>query len=193
MGYSESTLQQTELLDLTPNGTEGAIWMSGDGLAADGAGNIYFLDANGTFDSTFDSNGFPINADFGNSMIKLSVNSGKLGVADFFTPYNTSAQNAVDADLGSGGELLLPDMTDSSGTVRHLMVGAGKDTDIYIGDRDNLGKFNAASADNHNIYQEVDGGTANGVWSTPAFFNGTLYYGGIVRPVKGHTNSPMRR
>ena len=153
--------------------------MSGDGLAADSAGNIYFLDANGTFDLSFDEKGFPINGDFGNSMIKLSVNSGTLSVADFFTTYNTPAQNAIDADLGSGGEILLPDMTDSTGAVRHLIVGAGKDTNIYIGDRDNLGKFNATSADNRNVYQQVNGGTKNGAWSTPAYFNGTLYYGGI--------------
>ena len=38
--------------------------------------------------------------------------------------------------------MLLPDMTDASGTVRHLLVGAGKDTNIYVADRDNLGKFN---------------------------------------------------
>jgi hypothetical protein len=179
MGYSESTLQQTQVLNLTPNGVAGAIWMSGDGLAADSAGNIYFLDANGTFDLNFDDNGFPINGDFGNSMIKLSVSSGTLSVADFFTTYNTPAQNAIDADLGSGGEILLPDMTDSTGAVRHLIVGAGKDTNIYIGDRDNLGKFNATSADNRNVYQQVNGGTKNGAWSTPAYFNGTLYYGGI--------------
>jgi len=57
-------------------------------------------------------------------------------------------------------------MTDSTGAVRHLIVGAGKDTNIYIGDRDNLGKFNATSADNRNVYQQVNGGTKNGAWST---------------------------
>ncbi len=52
MGYSESTLQQTSVLDITPNGGDGAIWMAGDGPAADAAGNLYFLVANGTFDDT---------------------------------------------------------------------------------------------------------------------------------------------
>ena len=55
MAYSESTLQQTAILNLTPNGSEGSIWMSGNGLAADAGGNIYFLDANGTFDTSFDA------------------------------------------------------------------------------------------------------------------------------------------
>src|SRR5208283_6155877 len=59
MGYSESTLAQTSVLNVTPNGNEGAIWMAGDGLAADASNDIYFLDANGVFDSTLDSDGCP--------------------------------------------------------------------------------------------------------------------------------------
>ena len=60
MAYSEASLQQTQLLNLTPNGHMGSVWMSGDGLAADSAGNIYLLDANGTFDTTLDSNNNPV-------------------------------------------------------------------------------------------------------------------------------------
>ncbi len=60
MAYSEATLQQSSVLNLTPNGPstphfgngEGAVWMSGAGLAGDTQGNIFFLDANGTFDPT---------------------------------------------------------------------------------------------------------------------------------------------
>lgn len=193
MGYSESNLQQTQLLNVTPNGNSGAIWMCGNGLAADSAGNMYFLDANGTLDGSMDNNGFPVYGDYGNSMIKLSVTAGKLGVSDYFSPYNTQAENAVDADFGAGGSMLLPDMTDSQGAVHHLIVGAGKDTNIYIADRDNLGKFNATTADNHNIYQEVVGGTKGGVWSSPAFFNGTLYYGGINDQLRAYpfTNAKL--
>jgi hypothetical protein len=51
MGYSETTLAQTNVLNITPNGNEGAIWMAGAGLAADSSANIYFLDANGEFDA----------------------------------------------------------------------------------------------------------------------------------------------
>lgn len=177
MGYSESTLAQSQVLNLTPNGSDGSIWMSGDGLAADSAGNLYFLDANGTFDTTLDANGFPSKGDFGNAIIKLSTN-GKLAVADYFQPYNTVSESDADKDMGSGGEILLPDQTDSSGAVHHLLVGAGKDTNIYIADRDNMGKFAAGASTNPNIYQMVPGALPTaGVWSTPAFFNGTLYYG----------------
>jgi hypothetical protein len=176
MAYSESTLQQTTILNLTPNGSDGSIWMSGNGLAADSSGNIYFLDANGTLDIGFDSNGFPARQDYGNAIIKLSTASGKLAVADYFEPYNTVSESMSDTDLGSGGAILLPDLTDASGKVQHLLVGAGKDTNIYVADRDNLGKFN--SKDNSNVYQELPNALANGAWSSPAYFNSTVYYAG---------------
>jgi hypothetical protein len=177
MAYSEATLQQSGVLDLTPNGREGAIWMSGAGMAADTSGNIYLLDANGTLDTTLNSNGFPSKGDFGNAIVKLSTANNTLAVADYFEPYNTVAESGGDVDLGSGGALLLPDLTDTSGTVHHLIVGAGKDSNIYVGNRDNLGKFNASG--NSNLYQELPGALPNGAWSMPAYFNNTVYYGGV--------------
>src|SRR5256885_4397064 len=36
---------------------------------------------------------------------------------------------------GSGGALLLPDLTDPGGMLRHLMVGAGKDGNLYVVNR----------------------------------------------------------
>jgi hypothetical protein len=184
MAYSESTLQQTQVLDLTPNGHEGSIWMTGDGMAADTSGNIYLLDANGTFDTTFTVSGFPAMGDYGNAMVKLSTN-GKLAVADYFETYNTGTESADDLDLGSGGELLLPDQMDASGLVHHLIVGAGKDMNIYLADRDNMGKFNPANNPmDSNIYQEVTGALSGMVYSTPAYFNGVLYYGAVGDTLK---------
>jgi hypothetical protein len=178
IAYSESTLQQTQVLNVTPNGHEGSIWMSGDGLAADSSGNIYFLDANGTFDTTLTAQTFPTNGDYGNAMLKLSTSGGKLAVADYFEMYNTGAESADDIDLGSGGELLLPDQKDANGAVHHLIVGAGKDRNIYLADRDNMGKFNPAdNPQDSNIYQEITGQLSGPVFSSPAYFNATLYYG----------------
>jgi outer membrane protein assembly factor BamB len=185
MSYSETTLKQTQVLNVTPNGEAGAIWMSGDGPAADSSGNIYFLDANGTFDLGFDSSGFPTMGDFGNGIIKLSLNStGTLVVADFFEPYNTDSESNGDIDLGSGGELLLPDLTDASGKARQLIVGAGKDQHIYLGDRNNLGKFNSMTADNSNLYQDVSGALSGAVSSMPAYFNGVIYYAAVGDTLK---------
>jgi hypothetical protein len=66
--------------------------------------------------------------------------------------HNTVAESDADQDLGSGGALVLPDMLDSSRRIRHLAVGAGKDANIYLVDRANMGKFRAAG--DTNIYQE---------------------------------------
>jgi outer membrane protein assembly factor BamB len=176
MGYSESTLAQTAMLNLTPNGSEGSIWMAGAGLAADASGNIYFLDANGTFDTTLDGNGFPTNHDYGNAFTKVSTASNSLSVADYFETSNTVSESTGDIDLGSGGALVLPDLQDTSGTVHHLAVGAGKDSNIYVVNRDSMGKFNAQS--DSAIYQEISG-AIGGVFSMPAYFNNTVYYGAV--------------
>jgi putative pyrroloquinoline-quinone binding quinoprotein len=181
MSYDATTLAQKSVLNLTPNGNEGAIWMAGAGPAADSSGNIYLLDGNGTFDGTLDSNGFPTQKDFGNGFLKLSTTGGQLGVADYFEMSNQMQENDTDIDLGSGGTLLLPDLTDGSGNVKHLAVGAGKDSNIYVVDRDNMGKYNPNA---NNIYQQVSGQLSGSVFSMPAYFNDTIYYGSVGDNVK---------
>ncbi|MGA8937851.1 MAG: hypothetical protein WB439_01680, partial [Acidobacteriaceae bacterium] len=185
MGYGESTLKQTAILNLTPNGSDGALWMSGAGMAGDAAGNVYLLDANGTLDTKDTVTGFPVNGDYGNAMVKLSTANHSLAVDDFFETYNSIDESNNDIDLGSGGALLLPDMFDSTGAVHHLMVGAGKDTNIYVGDRDNLGKYNAAN--NDALYQELPAALSDGAWSMPAYFNYVVYYGGREDYLKAFT------
>ena len=176
MGYNENSLAQTTVLNLTPSGSEGSIWQAGAGPAADSSGNIYFLDANGTFDTTLNSSGFPSKNDYGNAFMKLSTSGNKLAVADYFTMSNTVAESNADQDLGSGGALLLPDETDASGTVRHLAVGAGKDQNIYVIDRDNMGKFNSGS---NAVYQELPGALGGREFAMPAYWNNTVYYGSV--------------
>ena len=178
MGYNETTLQQTSVLDVIPNGSDGAIWMAGDGPAADSSGNIYFLDGNGTFDDTLNSNGFPEHGDYGNAFIKLSTSGNSLSVADYFTMSNTDAESNADQDLGSGGEMLLPDVQDTQQNTWHLAVGAGKDGHIYVVNRDLMGKFNTSN--DSAIHQEIDtNGLSGGVWSMPAYFNNVVYYGAV--------------
>jgi hypothetical protein len=184
LAYSETTLQQTSVLNLTANGPssphygdgEGSIWMAGAGLAGDSQGNIYFLDANGTFDTTLNAGGFPSQGDFGNAFMKVSTTGNTLAAADYFAAYNLQSESDADQDLGSGGAMLLPDQTDANGVTRHLAVGAGKDTNIYVVNRDNMGKFNASS--NNAVYQELPNALSGGAWSMPTLFNNTVYYAG---------------
>lgn len=189
IGYSASTLARTSVFNFTPNGSEGAVWMAGAGLATDPGGNIYFLAANGAFDTTLDANGFPSKGDYGNAFMKLSTTNNNLAVADYFTMANTIAESGADQDLGSGGALILPDMTDSSGVTRHLAVGAGKDGHIYLVDRDNMGKFNPVADSN---YQDLPSALSGGEWAMPAYFNGHLYYGAVGNVIKDFQFSSAR-
>jgi hypothetical protein len=177
MAYNPRTLQQTSVIDITPNGNEGAVWMAGSGLAADSTGNIYLLAGNGTFDTTLTSQGFPVNGDYGNAFVKLSTSGGHLAVADYFNMFNTVQESNADTDLGSGGAIVLPDVSDSGGQVHHLAVGAGKDTNIYVVNRDNMGKWNPNN--NSNAYQVLTGVLPGGVWSKPSYYNNAVYYGGV--------------
>jgi hypothetical protein len=184
MGYGESTLKQTSVLNVTPNGGQGGIWMSGAGLAADSTGDIYFLDGNGTFDST--PRALQSEGDYGNAFIKLSTAGGRLAVSDFFATHDTVANSSMDRDLGSGGAMVLPDVKDQSGTTWHLAVGAGKAavgspfSRIYVVNRDSMGKFNPSN--DNAIYQEITSNgldSDTGVYAMPAYFNNTVYYGAV--------------
>jgi hypothetical protein len=182
IGYSESNLQQTSVLNLTPNGSRGAVWMAGDGPAADSSGDVYLITGNGTFDTTLNGTGFPSSGDYGNAIVKISTAQNSLSLTDYFTMSNTVSESSNDTDFGSGGEMLLPDVTDNDGVVHHLAVGAGKDTNLYVVDRDNMGKFNASN--DSAIYQEIDGSLPGGVWASPAYFNNTVYYGSVGQALK---------
>lgn len=140
IGYSETTLAKTTVLNLDPNGppnntflsdgSGNAFWNSGAGPAADKNGNIFALTANGPFHTTL-NNGFPSQDDYGDTFLKLST-QGSLRVSDYFTPFDQAAAAAHDTDLGSGGAVVLPDMADAGGNTRHLAIGAGKDGNIYL-------------------------------------------------------------
>lgn len=182
ISYNETTLAQQSVLNVIPNGNEGAIWAAGAGPAADANGNIYFLDGNGTFETSLDGNGFPVNGDYGNAIMKLSTKKGQLAVADYFNMFNTISESDADEDLGSGGAMVVPNFKDSSGVVHSLVVGAGKDQNIYLANRTNMGKFNPNN--NNQLYQEVTGELGGSVFSAPAFANKRIYYGAVGQAIK---------
>ncbi len=176
-GYNSTNLAMLSVFNTTPNATlaafggnagEGAIWMSGNGLCVDANTNLYFLTGNGSFSQN--TNG----GDYSDSFVKLSTASNKLTVADYFTPYNQASLQASDSDLGSGGVMLLPDSAGST-SHPHLIVGCGKDGNIRLVDRDNMGHYNAAN-DNQAV-QELPG-AVGGTWSSPAYFNHLIFYEG---------------
>ncbi|HMD29485.1 MAG TPA: PQQ-binding-like beta-propeller repeat protein [Steroidobacteraceae bacterium] len=190
IAFAQSSLAISGVLNVAANSSAGpAIWMSGGGPGADATGNIYLLTANGAFETSMDANGFPSLKDFGNSFLKISSASAGLNIQDYFAMSNEVTESNADQDLGSGGEMLLPDLTDSSNSVRHLVVGAGKDGNIYLVDRDSMGKFNA---NNNNNYQTLSNALPGGIWSTPAYFNGTVYYGDVSGTLKAFAISSAK-
>src|SRR6202043_797611 len=121
--------------------------------------------------------------------VKISTAGGTLQVADYFDMLNTVSESGADRDFGSGGAMLLPDLIDGSGNTFHLAVGAGKDGNIYVVDRTQMGKFSASS---NNVYQELPGAVSNGVFGVPAYFNNTVYYCDVNATLKSFNISNGR-
>jgi len=173
LGYNATNLQQVLAYNTAPTLGCGCVWMSGDGLAADVAGNIYFITGNGGFNAS--------TGDYGDSYLKISP-AGT--VLDYFTPFNQATMDSQDLDLGSAGELLLPDQ---AGAHPHEMISAGKDGTICLVDRDNMGHYNSSS--NHivqsllNIFPNTllfDGGN----FSCPVYYKGYVYFGPVANTVQ---------
>ena len=173
IAYNADSLAQTGAIDLVPNTHGAGIWLGGGGPAADSSGNVYFPTGN-----AFGGNTPGISNDYGDTFVKLGA-SATLTVADYFAPMNAIADDNADADMGSAGALLLPDMSDGS-TTRHLAVVAGKDGMMFVVDRDNMGQYSAMA---NNVYQEfASDGHEN--FSSPIYFNGRVYIGPSGLPLK---------
>lgn len=179
IAYDSKTLQQSDVFNLVPNGERGGIWMSAAGPAADAAGNMYLIVGNGDFDTNLTSNGFPISGNCGNCFVKLSTSP--LTLADYFTPSNTVTESNSDFDFGSGGPMVLPDLTDADGATKHLVMGAGKDVRVYSLDRDDMGKFSPTV---DSVNQVLPSALAGFVFSAPAYLNGTVYYASVGDAMK---------
>jgi hypothetical protein len=171
LGYNATNLTQVAAFNDTPNGGRGGIWMSGCGPSADASGNIYVSTGNGTFSA--DTNG----ADYGSSVIKFSTNGG-LSVSDYFTPFDQVDLSAFDLDLGASGVMLLPDQP---GPNPHLAITGGKAGTLYLLNRDDLGEFQSNS--DSQIVQSLPG-IMGPDFSTPAYFNGNLYFNGEADTLK---------
>jgi hypothetical protein len=154
MGYNATTLQRTTAWNNTPGGSMGGIWMSDQAPPADANGNIFISTGNGNFDGL---------NNWGESFLKLSPNGSSMSVASWFTPYDWVALNNADADLGSGGVMLIP------GT--QLMMSGGKAGKLYVVNRDNMGGLSGSTTADTNIVQSWSLGS-HSLHGGPAWWQG---------------------
>jgi hypothetical protein len=165
LAYDSVSLEQLAVLNTTPNGYAGSIWMGGSAPAADSSGRIFLTTANGSF--TANRGG----TDFGDSVLAVSPVGG-LTITDSFTPFDQAYLDDADVDLGAGGVLVLPDQSSSN---PHVLIALGKSGTLYLLNRDNLGRY--VSGANTQALQVIEN-AAPAFFSTAALWQNRIYYAG---------------
>ena len=175
LGYNATTLQQTMVYNVSPDGYGGGIWQSGGGMATDSTGNIFFSTGNGDFSANTGGR------DYGDTVLKLSPGGS---VVDYFAPHDQANLESLDLDLASAGPVLL---LDQPGPTPHLLITAGKGGTIYVINRDNMGHFQPGS--DNQIIQSLPGVLPNGTldqgnFSAPVFFSSHVYFAAVNDALK---------
>jgi hypothetical protein len=176
--FDAQSLQQTAIFNTSPSGRGNGIWGSGAGLAADtvnGVPRMFFATGNfigGAVGGAGPNPKPPYTGpqNYSNAIVRLDLSNDGLRVEDEWTPFDQAELSTGDSDQTSGGVLLLPDQ---SGAHVHELIQVGKNGRVEVLDRDDLGGFNTYN----NVVQEVSGQTG-GLWSTPAYWNGNVYFWG---------------
>lgn len=132
-----------------------SIWMAGYGVAADTAGNIYFVTGNS------DPSGTSYNSVTNISETAAKVSPDLTQLLSFFTPSDVGNLDQGDVDFGSGGMLLLP----QKGSQAPLAAAAGKAGTLFLMNRNNMGGFSRHR--NH----VVDSVYIGGCWCGPSYFD----------------------
>jgi hypothetical protein len=170
-----STGGQITAMFSTEKGTGAAgrgagIWMSGGGLASDGAGTILFSTGNGYNQNVYPSP-IPGNTDPGpldEAIARVTVQAdGSLKTTDFFAPFN--AGTLGDSDVGSGGIVTLPAQFGTASLPRLAML-SGKEGYFYLLNRDHLGGYRQGAAGGDAVLARVPLGGAT--WQRPAAWPG---------------------
>jgi Secretion system C-terminal sorting domain len=161
MGYDAATLQQKCVFNVTPEGYNGGIWMSGGGPSADESGNLYAAVGNGSVGL----NGDPTNlTNRSESALKLTPSGSTLVIDSYFTPSNYPTLEQYDLDFGVTQVLLIP------GTTR--AVTGCKDGFLFLVDRDNMGGYSIPDAP----LQSINLGANAYLRSSLSYYRGSKEY-----------------
>lgn len=175
LSYDATSLSQLAAFNTSPDHGLTSIWQTGNGLAADAAGNL-FVETGEAGTNQYD---VPTGGQtYCNSVVKLDPN---LAVVDYFTPWSVAYLNLNDLDLSSTGALVLPDQ---DGPYPHELIAGGKEGIIYVLNRDALGRF---SANDSAVLQKVtllSNATNDLLMSSPAYWNNTVYFAPTGAPLQ---------
>ena len=132
-----------------------SIWMSGYGVAADPSGNLYFVTGN----SDYSGNTYNGVTNVQESVVKVSADLTQL--LSIFTPSNVGQLDEYDADLGSGGVMLLPALNSSL----PLAAATGKTGTMFVLNQNSLGGY-VQSGPNNDLAEVYVGGC----WCGSSYF-----------------------
>jgi hypothetical protein len=172
LSYDAASLSQLGVFNTSPDHGLTSIWQSGNGLAADEAGNVFASTAeagNTGFDVPSGGQTYCM------TVLKLAPNL-PVDPFDYFTPWNVAFLNSHDLDLSSSGPMVLPDQ---NGPWPHELVVTGKYGVAFVLNRDNLGMFSVGDS---NALQEVvlvpqsATNPLDVMMSSPAYWNNTVYF-----------------
>jgi outer membrane protein assembly factor BamB len=154
----------------------GSIWQAGGGLVSDGPGQILFSTGNdsgvpGESDPEKGPGDQPPEGKFGESVVRVAVQSqGTLQPTDFFSPFNNAQLDEGDIDLGSSAPVALPSQYFGTPSVPNLIVQDGKQGNVYLLNRDDLGGMGQGPGGTDQVVQTL--GPFGGVWDGSAVWPG---------------------
>jgi len=203
LAYDESSLSQVGVFNMSPNddgegayASAGGVWMGGGGPVADGNGNIFVTTGNGPYDPTAlpANDNTPGAGAWADSVLKFNAT---LNLEDSFTPQDYVFMDCADADLASGGLLMIP-----AGPAQGQLVAGGKMGKLYFLNNTDLGgestgdkgalqtlEWGAAAPGQSALVSAYTGSCSiNGnsysatinpfeIFGTSAYFNGSIYLG----------------
>ena len=184
-GISTAGSLTTLWSDESQTGAGAGIWQSGSGLVSDGPGQILLSTGNGKV-AAAPTPGHTPPTTFGEAVVRLAVQAdGSLKPTDFFAPYDASALNGWDADLGSGGPVALPAQFGTA-TYPRLLAEVGKEGYLYLLNRDDLGGMGQGPSGGDAVLQRI--GQDGGVWGKPTPWPGDGGYLYVTTASAGTTN-----
>jgi hypothetical protein len=182
VAYDKETLTQQAAFEDTNGAQGGGLWSGGGAPAIDDSGNVY-LESGTDYDDQWIS-APPTYMQTGYNDSFLNLNPTTLAVQSSFSPDNNYTLSANDADLGSGSPTLVP----GNSQYQQALIGGGKDGNVFVVNPLDMGGFTSTN----DVIETLKTGTQqyNNIFSTPVYWNGTLYYHDSHDVLKAYSWNP---